>query len=127
MVGTFREWLQRNRLDAKSFFQDCDRHKHFKVSPKQFRQTLANLGFLMNDEELRSIVQIYGTDKNEVKYLEFINEANPFRASSAGEEMRKTQYVGKVNTFEGTTQLDKLIFKLKAQVKKDRIRLGEFF
>lgn len=97
------------------------------MSPKQFRQTLANLGFTMNEEELRSVVQIYGTDKNEVRYMDFINDGNPFRAQSAGEDGRKTQYIGKVNVFEGETEFEKLIFKLKAQVKKDRIRLGEFF
>lgn len=37
VVDRFKDLLQRNRLDAKSFFQDFDRHKHFKVSPKQFR------------------------------------------------------------------------------------------
>lgn len=52
VVYRFKQLLLRNRLDAKSFFQDFDRHKHFKVSPKQFRQVLANFGFLMNDEEL---------------------------------------------------------------------------
>ena len=81
----------------------------------------------MSDEELNAIVMIYGTDKGEVKYLEFITEGNPFRAQSAGEETRKTQYIGKVNTFQGETAMEKLLFKLKAQVKKDRIRLGEFF
>lgn len=129
VVDTFREWLQRNRLDPKSFFQDWDRHKHFKVSPKQFRQTLANLGFTMSDEELQAIVQIYGTDQNEVRYLEFINDGNPFRPGSSELDgaARKTQYIGKVNTFVGETALDKLLYKLKAQIKKDRIRLGEFF
>ena len=34
VLGAFREWLTRGRLDPKSFFQDWDRHKHFKVSPK---------------------------------------------------------------------------------------------
>jgi Ca2+-binding EF-hand superfamily protein len=33
----FRELVVRERLDAKSFFQDHDRHNHFKVSPKQFK------------------------------------------------------------------------------------------
>jgi Ca2+-binding EF-hand superfamily protein len=51
--------LVRNRLDVKSFFQDFDKHKHFKVSPKIFRQVLANLGFTMNDEELQSVVKYY--------------------------------------------------------------------
>lgn len=33
----FREAIVRERLDAKSFFQDHDRHNHFKVTPKQFK------------------------------------------------------------------------------------------
>jgi hypothetical protein len=37
VVQRFKQLLLRQRLDAKSFFQDFDRHKHFKVSPKQFR------------------------------------------------------------------------------------------
>jgi len=37
VVDRFKEVIMRQRLDAKSFFQDFDRHKHFKVSPKQFR------------------------------------------------------------------------------------------
>jgi limonene-1,2-epoxide hydrolase len=122
VVAAFGEWLLRNRLDAKSFFQDWDRHRHFKVSPKQFRQTLANLGFTMSDEELDAVVQIYGTDTNEVKYLEFINEATPFRQTQI-DEAKKSHYVGKIKVFTGESELDKLLFKLKSQIKKERIRL----
>ena len=127
VLASFRDWLQRNRLDPKSFFQDWDRHKHFKVSPKQFRQTLTNLGFTMSDEEHAAVVQIYGTDKNEVRYMDFINEGNPFRTTGSFDEAKKTSYIGKVNTFSGEEEYEKLIFKIKTQIKKDRIRLGEFF
>lgn len=67
--------LQRQRLDPKSFFQDFDRHKHFKVSPKQFRQVLANFGFVMSDEELQSLTRTYGNDQNNIQYLDFIGDA----------------------------------------------------
>lgn len=30
----FKSLVQRERLNARSFFQDQDRHNHFKVSPK---------------------------------------------------------------------------------------------
>jgi hypothetical protein len=30
-------------------------------------------------------------------------------------------------TFKGEKDMDKLLFKIKAIIKKDRIRLGEFF
>ena len=46
------------------------------------------------------------------------------------EELNKTkkdQYIGKERTFIGDTALKKLIFKNKADVKKDRMRLHEFF
>lgn len=39
------EFIRKHRLDSKSFFQDFDRHRHFKVSPKVFRQVLTALGF----------------------------------------------------------------------------------
>ena len=47
VVRRFKEMLVRHRLDSKSFFQDWDRHKHFKISPKQFRQVLATFGFIL--------------------------------------------------------------------------------
>jgi hypothetical protein len=33
----------------------------------------------MSDEDLFAINQIYGTDNNEIKYMEFINDGNPFK------------------------------------------------
>jgi len=45
ILDGFTEIIRKNRLDAKSFFQDWDRHKHFKVSQKQFRQVLVLLGY----------------------------------------------------------------------------------
>lgn len=37
VVANFTEVVRKNRLDAKSFFQDRDPLKHFKVTPKIFR------------------------------------------------------------------------------------------
>lgn len=37
VVDNFREVIRKNRLDAKSFFQDRDPLRSFKVSPKIFR------------------------------------------------------------------------------------------
>jgi len=118
VLAAFRDWLQRNRLDSKSFFQDWDRHKHFKVSAKQFRQTLNNLGFVLSDEEVNAIQSIYGTNNNEIKYLEFINDGTPFKTfEKEMEELNQTKkdkYIGKERTFVGESALEKLLFKLKA-------------
>lgn len=74
---------------------------------------------------------IYGTDNNEIKYLEFINDGTPFKTfEKQMEELNQTKkdkYIGKERTFVGEKEITDLMFKLKAQVKKDRIRLREFF
>lgn len=60
--------------------------------------------------------------------MEFINDGTPFKTGGSTEDLaKKTTYVGKVNTFKGEEEFESLIFKLKSQIKKDRIRLNEFF
>ena len=81
----------------------------------------------MSDEEMAAVVQLYGTEKNEVRYLDFINDGNPFRTNGSFDEAKKTAYVGRINTCAGEEEFDNLSFKIKTQIKKDRIRLGEFF
>jgi len=66
--------INRERLDAKSFFQDQDRHNHFKVSPKQFKQTITLLGVEISDAELASIIKVYGNKLGDIQYLPFLND-----------------------------------------------------
>ena len=70
----FKQLIQRQRLDAKSFFQDHDRHNHFKVSPKQFKQILTLLGVEISDDDLQSIVKTYANKQGDVEYLPFLND-----------------------------------------------------
>lgn len=60
VTDEFMEFIRKNRLDAKSFFQDFDRHRHFKVSPKVFRQVLTALGFALGDRDAGDIASVYG-------------------------------------------------------------------
>ena len=50
VLEDFKAFVRKNRLDAKSFFQDFDHHKHFKVSPKVFQQVLTCLNFPLSSE-----------------------------------------------------------------------------
>ena len=70
--------LLKHRLDSKSFFQDWDRHKHFKISPKQFRQVLATFGFVLSDHEMNAVVRTYGNKDDDIMYMAFITDAAPF-------------------------------------------------
>jgi hypothetical protein len=56
---SFTNLVRRQRLDAKSFFQDHDRHNHFKVTPRKFKQIMTLLGISLSEEELNSIVKVY--------------------------------------------------------------------
>lgn len=75
-VDQFREVIRKNRLDAKSFFQDFDKHAHFKVSQKIFRQVLTHLGLTLSTDEVAQIALVYGDEKGEIKYAEFLKDCN---------------------------------------------------
>lgn len=82
----------------------------------------------MSDEELDSLIRTYGNQNNDIKYLDFINDANPNKGglSDSSNGMKGT-YLGATQNFKGEEDMEALLFKIKAQIKKDRIRLGEFF
>jgi Ca2+-binding EF-hand superfamily protein len=119
--------INRERLDAKSFFQDQDRHNHFKVSPKQFKQTLSLLGVAISDPELASIVRVYGTKLGDIQYLPFLNDCSILRYTI------NEPYTGAKSTyqpvdidFSGSKAVPELMIKVMDLVKRHRIRLGEF-
>ena len=60
--------------------------------------------------------------------MKFLEDADP---AKVGEQYvdrdPKPQYVGRERDFKGSNELDQLMKKIKEQVKKDRIRLLEFF
>ena len=62
-----------------------------------------------------------------MRYIDFINDANPNKGVDATATQGKAVYMSQGQNFKGEDDFDKLMFKIKAQIKKDRIRLGEFF
>lgn len=123
----FKALVQRERLDAKSFFQDQDRHNYFKVSPKQFKQTVTLLGVPMSDEELAAVVKVYGNKLGDIEYLPFLQDCSVLRyVINDPYSGAKSTYVNMYTDFSGSTEVAKLMQKLKEQVMRNRIRLGEF-
>lgn len=128
VVVGFREEIRRNRLDATSFFQDRDALRHFKVTPKIFRQVLNSLHFQISEEDVNAIALVYGNEDNYIKYREFLNDANCLEYVIHGPTTNaKSTYVNKFIDFNGEQAHDALMKKVKDIVKKDRIRLTEFF
>ena len=129
----FKALVQRERLNAKSFFQDQDRHNHFKVSPKQFKQTVTLLGVQMSDEELAAVIKIYGVAPGDntsvpvIEYLPFLHDCDVLRyVINDPYSGAKSTYVKKYIDFSGSPEVDSLVKKVKDGVMRNRIRLGEF-
>ena len=128
VIDKFKFLINRERLDPKSFFQDQDRHNHFKVSPKQFKQTLTLLGIELSDAEVASCVRTYGNKLGDIEYLPFIRDAaclqyvinEPYSGA-------KSTYVNFNIDFSGSRDIDPLMNKIKDHVMRNRIRIGEFF
>ena len=125
LVEKFKEKLRRERLDAKSFFQSWDKHNRFKVSPKQFRQVLATFGFELTEPEVEALCKYYANQDGEIEYLNFLNDSNP--DTQVQHEETKSKYKSRGWKFDGVSDFDTLMAKIKGIVKKGRIRLLEFF
>lgn len=120
--------IVRERLDAKSFFQDQDRHNHFKVSPKQFKQTSTLLGVDINDAEVQSVVNVYANKLGDIEYLQFLNDCSVLRYTINDPFTgAKSTYRNTNIDFSGSNDCTALMQKIREQVKRNRIRVGEFF
>jgi hypothetical protein len=90
-------------------------------------QTATLLGVQMSDAELRAIVNVYGTKLGDIEYLPFLKDTFVLRY------VINDPYTGARSTyrninidFTGANSIDGLMKKIKDQVMRDRIRVGEF-
>jgi Ca2+-binding EF-hand superfamily protein len=128
VVEAMKVTVQKERLDAKSFFQDQDRHNHFKVSPKQFKQILTLLKVDISDAQLASITKVLGNKEGKIEYLRFLDQCNVLKYTiNEAYTGAKSTYKQVDRDFTGLSELDKLMNRIKEHVKRYRIRLGEFF
>jgi len=129
VVDEFTEFVRKNRLDAKSFFQDFDRHRHFKVSPKIFRQVLTALGFALGDNDANDIAAVYGNQDNEIMYANFLRDSNCLEYIINGPTTgAKSTYNERFTDFDGEkNNHGALMKKIQNMISKDRVRLLEFF
>lgn len=81
----------------------------------------------ISDQELAAIVKVYGNKLGDIQYLPFLNDTavlkyvinEPFTGA-------KSTYTKVYTDFSGSHEVERLMQKLKEQVMRNRIRLGEF-
>lgn len=133
VVRRFKYFTVNKVLDIKSHFQDWDRHNRMKISPKQFRQVLAQFNFLVSDFELNAICRKYNDDGN-IRYLDFVNDS----ARKSDDEVYDTieAPVKQTGSFNIHTpycmnkppdhDIETLLQKIQHLVRVKRIRAQEF-
>jgi hypothetical protein len=123
-----KELIVRERLDAKSFFQDQDKHNHFKCSGKQFKQILTLLKVPINDDKVASVVKFYGNKLGDIEYLRFLNDCSVLEYNiNEPYTGIKSTYRSKDIDFSGISEGQAIVEKIKEHVMRHRIRIGEFF
>lgn len=77
---------------------------------------------------MRDVGLVYGNEIYEIKYAEFLRDANCLEYVINGPTTgAKSTYVTRFTDFSGANAMDQLMIKVKNIIKKDRIRLLEFF
>jgi hypothetical protein len=80
-------------------------HNHFKVSQKVFRQVLTHLGLTLSTDEVAQIALVYGDDKGEIRYAEFLRDANCLEyIINAPTSGIKSTYVNRETDFTGVKE-----------------------
>ena len=103
-------------------------HNHFKVSQKVFRQVLTHLGLTLSTDEVAQIALVYGDDKGEIRYADFLRDANCLEyIINAPTSGIKSTYVNRETDFTGVKEHQELLHKVQCMIKRERIRILEYF
>lgn len=98
------------------------------MSQKVFRQVLTTHGFPLSEYEVACVALVYGHENIEVKYVDFLKDCAVLKYTINGPTTgAKSTYNPNFTNFKGANEFDSLLEKIKNIIKRDRIRLLEFF
>ena len=85
-------------------------------------------GFPLSESEVANVALVYGSANNEVKYVEFLKDCAVLKYTINGPTTgAKSTYKPNYTDFKGANEFNELMEKIKNTIKRDRIRLLEFF
>lgn len=124
-----RRKLIEQRILSKPSFQDFDKHNNGHVTKIQASQCLHTLALTDDPEEIRLLQSRYSDDIG-FNYIKFLDDLQP----SEKPEMKYLQRIEELkltNTKHlpdlGDDNIEKIMYKIKSRVMKERMRLHEFF
>lgn len=124
-----RRKLIEQRILSKPCFQDFDKHNNGHVTKIQASQCLHTLGLTDDPEEIR-ILQTRYSDDIGFNYIQFLDDLQP----SEKPEMKYLQRLEELKLTNqkhlpdlGDDSIERIMYKIKCRVMKERMRLSEFF
>ncbi len=85
-------------------------------------------GFPLSEYEVACVALVYGHENTDVKYVDFLKDCAVLKYTINGPTTgAKSTYNPNFTNFKGANEYDSLIEKIKNIIKRDRIRLLEFF
>ena len=85
-------------------------------------------GFPLSEYEVSCVALVYGHENTDVKYVDFLKDCAVLKYTINGPTTgAKSTYNPNFTNFKGANEYDSLIEKIKNIIKRDRIRLLEFF
>ncbi|XP_073251609.1 uncharacterized protein [Porites lutea] len=124
-----RRKLIEQRILSKPCFQDFDKHNNGHVTKIQASQCLHTLGLTDDPEEIKILQSRYSDDIG-FNYIQFLEDLQP----SEKPEMKYLQRLEELKLTNqkhlpdlGDNNFEKIMYKIKCKVMKERMRLNEFF
>lgn len=123
-----RRKLTEQRILSKPCFQDFDKHNNGHVTKIQASQCLHTLGLTDVPEEIKVLQNRYSDDIG-FNYIQFLDDLQP-------SEKPELKYLQRLEELKLTNQknlpdlgddnIEKIMYKIKCRVMKERMRLSEF-
>jgi hypothetical protein len=89
---------------------------------------LTLLQYYLSEQDVQLVCTVYGTAEGEVRYADFLKDANCLKYEIYGPTTeKKSTYTKNFIDFTGDKSHEGIMRKIKNQCKKDRVRLLEFF
>lgn len=86
------------------------------------------MGVEISDAQLASIVRVYANKLGDIEYLRFVEDTKCLRyVINEAYSGAKSTYIETHTDFAGAREVAELMQKIRDHVKRNRIRLGEFF
>ncbi len=98
------------------------------MSPKIFRQVLTTHGFPLSEQQTELISLVYGDENYDIRYDNFLKDCNVLVFIINGPYTgAKSTYNARFTDFNGADEFAALMEKIKVIIKRERIRIHDFF